>query len=265
MAWGKKRAAQKRIAIVTGASSGIGREFARQIDLLQQVDELWLVARNEEALDEVAATLTTQVRAIACDLTSDAGIEKLGALLDAEQPDVRYLVNAAGFGKFGDWQTISDQDAAGMIDLNCRALVAMTRLGLRHMGRGARIAQVASAAAFAPLPHLNVYAASKAFVLRYARALRWELRGKGITVTALCPTWVKTNFESVARQSEGGADVRHLLGAQEASVVVSRALRANRMHLAVACTSPQALALRLVGKVVPDCIVMAGWEALRRV
>lgn len=256
--------AHKRIAIVTGASSGLGREFARQIDLLQQVDELWLLARNAEALEKTGATLSTPFLAIAGDLADPATIEKVAGRLDKEQPQVMYLVNAAGFGKFGNWQTITDEDAASMIDLNCRSLVAMTRTCLAHMPRGSHVIQVASAAAFVPLPHMNVYAASKAFVLRYARALRWELRGSGITVTALCPTWVKTNFEKVARTSGGGNDVGRLLGAQEASTVVARALCANRAHFAVACASPQALLLRLVGKVVPNCITMAGWEILRR-
>lgn len=144
-----------------------------------------------------------------------------------------------------------------MIDLNCRGLVDMTHAALPYMGRGAHIVQVASAAAFVPLPHMNVYAATKAFVLRYTRALRWELHGTGITATALCPTWVKTGFEKVARESGGGSDVHHLLGAQKASTVVSRALRANRLHMAVATASPQSCALRIIGKVVPNCISMA--------
>lgn len=257
-------ASRKRIAVITGASSGLGREFARQIDLLQQVDELWINARSEKALQEVAASLGTPAQLLVADLTDEGDIAKIRAKLDAEQPQVRFLVNAAGFGKFGDWQTISDEAADSMIDLNCRGLVDMTRACLPYMERGGRIIQVASASAFMPLPHMNVYAATKAFVLRYSRALRWELHGTGITVMALCPTWVKTGFEKVARQSGGGHDVGHLLGAQEASTVVSRALCANRLHFAVSCASPQSLLLRLAGKVVPSCITMAGWNAVRR-
>lgn len=257
-------ASRKRVAIITGASSGLGREFARQIDLLQQADELWLNARSEEALQAVATELNTPARLLVGDLTKEADIARIRGVLADEQPQVIFLVNAAGFGKFGDWQTISDEAVDSMIDLNCRGLVDMTRACLPYMVRGSHVIQVASAAAFVPLPHMNVYAATKAFVLRYTRALRWELRGEGITVTALCPTWVKTNFEKVARKSGGGHDVGHLLGAQEPSTVVSRALCANRAHFAVACASPQALFLRLVGKVVPSCITMAGWEAIRR-
>lgn len=256
---------QKCVSIITGASSGIGREFARQIDLLQEADELWLIARRKEALDEVGATLSTPFRAVEADLSSEDGIARVEAALEEEHPRVTYLVNAAGFGKFGDWKTIEQKAVDSMIDLNCRGLVDMTRIVLPYMDRGSRIIQVASAAAFAPLPHMNVYAATKAFVLRYTRALRWELAGSGITATALCPTWVKTGFEKVARESKGAHDVHHLLGAQRASTVVSRALRANKAHFAVACASPQSFALRIIGKIVPDCIIMAGWEGIRRI
>lgn len=254
----------KRIAFITGASSGIGKEFALQIDQLQVVDELWLCARSADALHALADTLDTPVHVVRADLTSRADLDAIRAELEQVQPNVKYLVNAAGFGKFGDWQSISDADVDAMIDLNCKALVDVTRMCLPYVGRGGHIIEVASAAAFAPLPHLNVYAASKAFVLRYTRGLRFELRGRGIALTALCPTWVKTNFEQVARASGGGADVGHLLGEQSAKSVVRAALLGNKLHVAVVCASPQSFLLRLVGKVVPNCITMAGWDILRR-
>ncbi len=254
----------KRVAIITGGSSGLGREFALQISKKQVADEIWLVARKKEALEEVIGQLDTPGRAVEADLTSPQDIQAIADLLSEEQPKVTFLVNAAGFGKFGDWQTISDAAIDSMIELNCRGVVDMTRTCLPYMERGGRIIQVASAAAFVPFPHMNVYAATKAFVLRYSRALRWELHGTGITVTALCPTWVKTGFEKVARASGGGHDVRHLLGAQEPASVVRAALCANDAHFAVACASIQSLALRMIGKVVPNCVTMAGWEVIRK-
>lgn len=260
----KSKQLKKRIAVITGASSGIGREFAIQIDQMQKCDELWLVSLTESKLEEVAKELDTPSQVVAVDLTSRADIDSIKKKLEEECPNITYLVNAAGFGKFGDWSTITDKAADSMIDLNCRALVDMTRACLPYMERGSHIIEVASAAAFTPLPHMNVYAATKSFVLHYTRALRWELHGTGITATALCPTWVKTGFEKVARSSGGGHDVNHLLGQQTPKSVVRDALFANKAHFAVACASPQSFLLRIIGKVVPSCITMAGWEGLRR-
>ena len=253
-----------KIAIVTGASSGLGMAFVRRLDALGGLDEIWGVARRGERLEALAAELRTPMRPLALDLTRLESVETLRVLMREEAPEVAVLVNAAGFGKFGTCAELTLQETCGMIDLNCRGLVDMTRAALPYMERGSRIIQVASAAAFTPLPHMNVYAATKSFVLHYTRALRWELHGTGITATALCPTWVKTGFEKVARTSGGGHDVGHLLGEQTPQEVVRRALCANKAHFAVACASPQSAALRLIGKVVPSCITMAGWDVLRR-
>lgn len=117
----------KRIALITGGSSGLGREFAVQIDAMQVVDEIWLVARNEEALEAVAAALSTPACIIVADLTNKDDIADIAAALGDAQPRMSYLVNAAGFGKFGDWQAISNHTVDAMVDLNCRALVDVTR------------------------------------------------------------------------------------------------------------------------------------------
>lgn len=253
-----------KIAIITGASSGLGLEFARQIDARGEVDEIWLIARNQAKLEEAANQLKTPSVPISADLSSTADIATIAQKIAEENLVVSYLVNAAGFGRFGAWHDISEEDEEGMIDLDCRGLVSMTRACLPSMERGSHIIEVASAAAFVPLPYMNVYAACKAFVLHYTRALRWELHGTGITATALCPTWVKTGFERQARKSNGSHDVRHLLFAQEASTVVRRALEDSEMHFAVSCASIPSAGLRLVSKVVPNAIIMAAWNILRK-
>lgn len=252
-----------KIAIITGATSGLGLEFTRQIDAKGTVDELWLIARNEQKLEEVAKEMKTPAIAVPADLSKTEDIATVAAKLREEGLTVRYLVNAAGFGRFGSWKDISDEDEESMIDLDCKGLVTMTRACLPFMKSGSHIIEVASAAAFVPLPYMNVYAACKAFVLRYTRALRWELHGTGITATALCPTWVKTGFEKTARKTKDGHAVNHLLFAQEASVVVERALKDTDRHYAVSCASIPSFGLRLVGKVVPDAISMAAWNVIR--
>lgn len=252
------------IAIVTGASSGMGRTFVRAIAERCEVDEVWAIARRADRLEALAAETVVPVRALPLDLAADVSYDELGALLEREAPGVLYLVNAAGLGSIGTWKTVSQKDADAMIDVNCRALVRMTQLVLPHMVRGGHVIELASCSAFTPLPHLNVYAASKAFVQSYTRSLRWELFGTGICATAVCPAWVRTEFVSVAQQGSGAGDIRHFPLAQKPETVVRRALRANRMHFAVACCGVPAFLLRIVGKFLPHCVTIAGWEGLRR-
>ena len=252
------------IAIVTGASSGMGRRFVRAIAERCEVDEVWAIARRADRLEALAAETVVPVRALPLDLAADVSYDELGALLEREAPGVLYLVNAAGLGSIGTWKTVPQKDADAMIDVNCRALVRMTQLVLPHMVRGGHVIELASCSAFTPLPHLNVYAASKAFVQSYTRSLRWELFGTGICATAVCPAWVRTEFVSVAQQGSGAGDIRHFPLAQKPETVVRRALRANRMHFAVACCGVPAFLLRIVGKFLPHCVTIAGWEGLRR-
>ena len=171
-----------RIALITGASSGLGREYARWADAHGSFDQIWAIARREERLHALAKELSTPVRALPLDLTEGSAATTLQAILDEEACDdpsleVGLLVNAAGFGKFGTYADMTLAEADSMVDLNCRALVDVTQVALAHMRDGGRIVQVASSASFQPLPGLNVYAASKAFVRSYTRALRFELRG----------------------------------------------------------------------------------------
>lgn len=254
----------KRIAIITGASSGMGRECARAIDKTHEVDEFWLIARRSKPLEDLSGELSSPVRCLSLDITSAESRSTLTQMLEREAPHVHYLVNAAGFGKFGDFEHIANADTQAMVDLNCTALTMITQSTLPYMQRGSHIIQFASVAAFLSLPHLNVYAASKAYVLSYTRALRWELAGRGITATAVCPAWVKTEFEEVARKTDAQQDVRHLLFAQKPTTVVRRALRANKLHFAVATCGVVSLFLRVVCKFLPRCVTMLGWELIRR-
>ncbi len=252
------------VAIVTGASSGMGRTFVRTIAERCEVDEVWAIARRADRLAELAAETVVPVRALPLDLAVDDSFSALKALLEREAPSVLYLVNAAGLGSIGTWRSVPQTDVDAMIDVNCRALVRMTQLVLPHMVRGGHVIELASCSAFTPLPHLNVYAASKAFVQSYTRSLRWELVGTGICATAVCPAWVRTEFVSVAQRGSGAGDIRHFPLAQKPETVVRRALLANRLHFAIACCGLPAFLLRIVGKFLPHCVTIAGWEGLRR-
>ena len=184
----------KKIAVITGASSGMGRRFAETVREFGVFDEIWAIARRLDRLEELKETAPFPVRPIALDLTDPASFDTYASLLKEESAEVGLLVNASGYGKFDAVEKLSMEDDLGMIDLNCRALTAMTKLVLPYMHNGGRIIEIASVAAFQPIPYINVYGASKAFVLSFSRALNREVKKRGIQVLALCPFWTKTAF-----------------------------------------------------------------------
>lgn len=182
------------IAIVTGASSGIGREFVYALDKENKYDEIWVIARRRDRLEALKQEVSTPILPIALDLTKEESFHTYRALLTAKKPDVKVLVNGSGFGKFGTYKEIDPEISCEMVDLNCKALVRMTEYTLPYMSAGAHILQLASLSSFQPVPYIGVYGASKAFVLSYSRELNVELRPRGIKVMAICPGWVKTDF-----------------------------------------------------------------------
>lgn len=194
-----------KIAVITGASSGMGRELVKQVEKKEHFDEIWVIARRTEALESLKGEIKAKVRPIALDLTKQESFDCYKELLEKEKPEVTMLGNCAGYGKFGRYDQISLQDCLGMIDLNCKALVAMTQLTLPYMKRGAKILQLDSLSAFQPVPYLNVYGSSKAFVLSYSRALNRELKTRGIRVMSVNPGWVKTDFFDRATQTSNDA------------------------------------------------------------
>ena len=211
------------IAIVTGASSGMGREFVLQLTQYVQVDEIWAIARREDALKALKASVP--VRPVVLDLCENACFEAYAKLLEAEKPNVKLLVNAAGFGKFGSYDKVSIEDDCRMIDLNCKALVAMTRLTLPYMHAGSHVLQLASNSSWQPVPYITTYGATKAMVLSYSRAMNRELKSKGIRMMSMNPGWVKTEFFHHALQSNAGGEVQYYDRLYEADEVVATGLR----------------------------------------
>ena len=214
-----------RIAIVTGASSGMGREFVRQLSEYVTVDEIWAVARRREALEELKAETFVTIRPVVLDLLKSESFTEIHGLLEAEQPEIALLVNAAGFGKFGAYHKTSPEDDCRMIDLNCKALLMMTRLCIPYMKPGSHILELDSLSAFQPVPYITTYGATKAFVLSYSRAMNRELKRKGIRVMAMNPGWVKTEFFHHAFQSNTDGEVQYFDRLYEAADVVKTGLR----------------------------------------
>ena len=183
-----------KIAIVTGASSGMGREFVYALDREGKYEEIWVIARRADRLESLKTECKTAFRPIALDLGKAESFDAYRTLLETEKPNVSVLVNCAGFGKFGTYAEIPTEVACEMIDLNCKALVRMTEYTLPYMHTGAHIVELDSLSSFQPVPYIGVYGATKAFVLSYSRALNVELRPRGIKVMAVCPGWVRTDF-----------------------------------------------------------------------
>ena len=255
-----------KIAVITGASSGIGREFVRQVGAGECLDEIWVIARRAERLRRLADQCQTPVRPLPLDLTQPAALTELSDLLKEVSPDIALLICAAGFGKIGSYADIPLPECEQMIDLNCRASVTVILSCLPYMNRGGRILAISSTSAFQPFPQLALYAASKAFLLRYARALRWELRQRGIHVTAVCPYWIDdTEFIPTAKEGESSGAIRHFPFAGKAARVARAALRDSRLNFAVSTPGPVCTLHRLLAKFVPHALLMAGWEGLRRI
>lgn len=190
--------------IVTGASSGLGKEFVKQIEhLYKELDEIWVIARRRERLEELKSCMFTNVRILEGNLCEQNIYQELKVLLKEKEPDIRMLVNAAGFGKIGEVKKLSAEDQLDMIELNCKALTHMTKICIPYMTRGSRIVNVASAAAFCPQPSFSVYAATKSYVLSFSRSLRTELCDEYIFVDrSLSRTRVETEFFEIAGQKE---------------------------------------------------------------
>lgn len=245
-----------KIAIITGASSGMGREAMIQIaDRFGGLEEIWAIARREERLEEMRRLLPVPLRILPLDLAEPDSLKILKWELETEKPQVRLLVNAAGFGKIGRSSDIPLMDETGMIRLNCEALCGVTHLVLPYMTPHSRILQFASAAAFLPQPGFAVYAATKAFVLSYSRALNAELKARDIVVTAVCPGPVNTEFFETA-EATGSMPAYKKLAMANPKRVVRTALRDAMMGKTVSVYGPVMKLFFLLSKIIPHPVLL---------
>ena len=247
-----------KLAIITGASSGIGREFALQLYERGDADYFWLIARRASRLEKLKEELGGKALVIPCDLTSEEGILSIKQALEENKPEVKYLVNASGFGKFGYYDEMGDKEVCDMIDLNVKALVRITHMTIPYMTRGSHIIQLASGSCFTPLPAFNVYASSKSFVLHYTKALKYEVRHLGITATAFCPGWVNTEFFSVAERDEctQPKQKKPLLNCTR---VVRKAIKDANRGKVMSVTNWYTKLQHVLFKILPDGILTRTW------
>lgn len=253
------------VAIITGASSGIGSELVKQLEnYVSGVDEIWVIARREKLLEELKDKTKIPLKPISLDLTDAESINVLEQRLKESGKEVGVLINCAGYGKFGSYADIENSAALGMIDLNCRALVGITNITLPFMKRGAKILQICSISSFQPLPLMSVYAASKVFVLNYSRALWMELKPRGISVTALCPGWVDTAFFKTATDTKNPKAVTKYTFMQTPERVVKQGLKAMKKGKIQSIVGGQNKILYVLNKILPVKLVMKIWLKTQR-
>lgn len=251
-----------RIAIVTGATSGMGREFAVTVKEHFQVDQIWAIARDKEKLEALEKDAAIPVKTISLDLSKEESFEKIEQLLGEEKPEVALLINASGFGKFKFVMDTDYRENLNMIDLNCKAVLALCQITLPYMVDGGKILNIASVAAFQPIPGIDTYGATKAFVLQFSRALNQELKlqGRDIHVMALCPFWTKTKFFDRAIEEEGDLPVvKKYVAMYEAKDVVrggwKNLLKGKDVYIHGFQAKLQAMGVKLL----PHKVVMKVW------
>ena len=242
-----------KIAVVTGASSGFGRIFVSELQkCCKTLDEIWVVGRRKERLMELAEKASIPIRVFGADLSKKNWDREFAEALKSENPTVRILINCAGYGKTGHCRELGVDEQLGMIDVNCRALTKMTLLCLPYLGSHGRIIQVSSAAAFAPQPGFAVYAASKAYVLSFSRALREEVAPKGISVTTVCPGPSETEFFLRAGQGIDGIKKQTAIAPEQ---IVRQALEDARKRRDVSVCGIPMKGARIACKLLPHSVI----------
>lgn len=252
----------KTIAVITGASGGIGREFARRISEYGKVDEVWAIARSADKLAALKDILPYPVKPVPFDLSKSENFEEYARILAEEKPFIKLLVNCSGFGKFAEMEDVPLSENLNMINLNCAAVTAMTQTSLPYMGKGSDIIQIASVAAYQPVPYISVYAATKAYVLSFSRALNREVRSRGIHVMAVCPFWTKTDFfDRAINKNDGKTVVKKYSVMYEPAQIVSRAYRdIKKKNKDVSMYGTVTKLQTISSKLFPHKLVMNAWQ-----
>ena len=191
-----------KISVITGAASGMGREFVLAVDREYELDEIWVIDRNGERLETLKSECRTPLRTLAWDLTDKKRFDEYKKMLEDMNPEIALLINDAGYGIFGDFEEMDLGETLGIVDVNDKALTAFCLLSLPYMKEGDAIVNMGSNSSWQPVPYQAVYGASKAYVLSFSRAIGRELQKRGVHVMCVCPGWIKTDFQERAKHDE---------------------------------------------------------------
>ena len=249
----------KRIAIVTGATGGIGKTFVELICQMDDIDEIWAIGRNKDKLGSLCQE-NQKVVAIEADLASD-GVSVISQLIAEKEPDIRILVNNAGMGYMGPFENMDKEQVSTICRINCSVPSELISISLAFMHEGARILNISSASSFQPNPYLAMYSASKVYLKNFTRALNVELKPRKITATAVCPGWVDTRM---LPRTKDGREIKYA-GMIDPETVVSKALRDSKRGKDMSVPGAFAKYFRVYSKLMPTNLIMKQWcRSIRR-
>ena len=245
------------IAVITGASSGLGWEYAKALyETRVDLDEIQVIARREDRLKELQSALGSSIIPVAFDITDPQSVDDYVALLKEKGATVKLLINNAGFGKLGNFDELSLQENTAMVRLNCEALTAMTAATLPFMNERSEIINSCSIASFAPNTRMAVYSSTKAYVMSLSRALREELKSRKINVLAVCPGPMETEFLSVANIEKGTSTTFDTLPRVNPRTMAVKSLKASKKGKAVYTNRIFYKFYRILAKILPHSLVM---------
>lgn len=248
----------KKIAIVTGASSGFGKEFVKLLTAEPELSEIWAIARSQDKLERLVQEFGSKIVAIPADLSDRKSYLAIRERLEAAGSGIQYLINNAGYAKLCAYDDLSVDESLNMIDLNIGAVVALGLICIPHMNPGSHILNIASQASFFPLPYQNLYSSTKAFVRNYTRALNVELKDRGIRATAVCPGWMKTAlFDRCVIGAKKAAS--NFFGMVEPGVVAQKALKDAKKGKDISVYGLYVKLTHLLSKLLPQRTMMKLW------
>ena len=250
--------AEKKIAIITGASSGFGKEFVKLLLDEPEISEIWAIARSGDKLWQLSQEFGPKIVAIPADLSDKESYDTLRKRLETTHVSVQYLVNNAGYAKLCAYDDLSVDESLNMIDLNIGAVVALGLICIPHMPSGSHILNIASQASFFPLPYQNLYSSTKTFVRNYTRALNVELKERGGCATAVCPGWMKTAlFDRCLIGAKKAAT--NFFGIVEPDVVARKALKDAKKGKDISVYGLHVKLTHLLSKLLPQRVMMKLW------
>jgi len=252
-----------KYALITGASSGIGREFVIQCAESGEFDRIIAVARRAERLNELITEYGEMIVPMALDLEIEESFDALSQKLSDDSLSLSLVVCAAGLGKYGSFPALSEKNCEKMVFLNVLGVMRTVRASLDRIENGGRIILMGSQSSFQPLPFFNIYASSKAFIVHYGRAMNVELKDRGISVTTVCPGYVETEFFTIAGQSEQPHACTNFKPIYKPQDVVRRALKDSKKRKDMSVYGAHTKAMRMLAKLMPHKLAMAVWLKIK--